>query len=92
MNKAELIERIAIKADVSKATAGRMLDAALQSIMDVVAGGNQVALAGFGSFKPQTRPARMGRNPKTGEAIQIPSSVVPKFVPSSAFKASTNSD
>lgn len=64
MNKADLVEKIAINADVSKASAGRMLDVALQSIMDAVADGDQVALTGFGTFKSQARPARLESSPR----------------------------
>lgn len=86
MNKSELIEAIAAKADLTKAAAGRALDALIDEITGAVARGDTVSLVGFGTFKASQRAAREGKNPKTGEKIQIPAATVPKFSPGSAFK------
>ena len=87
MNKSELIDAIAAGADISKAAAGRALDAAVSAITTTVAKGDNVTLVGFGSFKPAKRAARTGKNPKTGAAIKIPATTVPKFSAGASFKA-----
>jgi DNA-binding protein HU-beta len=87
MNKAELIDTLAQQADVSKATAGRMLEALVETITAQVAKGEDVTLIGFGTFKASPRAARSGKNPKTGEALQIAATTVPSFKAGSAFKA-----
>lgn len=87
MNKSELVDAIAASADISKAAAGKALDAAIDSITAAVAKGDQVTLVGFGSFKASSRAARTGKNPKTGTAIQIPATTVPKFTAGAGFKA-----
>ncbi|MBK8524198.1 MAG: HU family DNA-binding protein [Betaproteobacteria bacterium] len=87
MNKSELIDAIAAGADISKAAAGRALDAAVSAITTTVAKGDNVTLVGFGSFKPAKRAARTGKNPKTGAAIKIPATTVPKFSAGATFKA-----
>ena len=74
MNKAELIEAVADAADTSKAEASRTLDAVLDSIAGALSNGDSVALVGFGTFNVRERAARMGRNPATGETIQIAAS------------------
>ena len=79
MNKAELISAVAMKADVSKKDAEAVLTAALDTITEALAEGEKVQLVGFGSFELKKRAARLGRNPKTKEAIEIPASVVPTF-------------
>lgn len=86
MNKSELIDAIAARTDLSKAAAGRVLDVLLDEITNAVAKGDQVALIGFGTFKASERAAREGKNPKTGEKIQIPAATVPKFSAGAAFK------
>ncbi len=90
MNKSELIEKIAENADLSKAEAGR----ALQSFMDAVSGslaaGEDVALAGFGTFTVKTRAARVGRNPQTGAELQIPEANVPGFKSGKPLKDAVN--
>lgn len=86
MNKSELIEAIAAKADTTKAAAGRVLEALIEEITQAVASGDTVSLVGFGSFKPAQRAAREGQNPKTGEKIQIPAATVPKFSAGAEFK------
>jgi DNA-binding protein HU-beta len=86
MNKAELIEIAATAADISKAAAGKALDAAIQAIVKTVAKGDTVTLIGFGTFKSSKRAARTGKNPKTGAALKIPATTVPKFSAGSGFK------
>jgi DNA-binding protein HU-beta len=81
MNKAELIEAIASKADLTKADAKKALDAFIDATSDTLKKGDRVALVGFGSFSVAKRAARTGRNPKTGEEMQIPAKKVVKFKP-----------
>lgn len=90
MNKSELIAAVAEDAGISKADAGRALEATISRITTAVSGGDSVALPGFGTFSVAERAAREGRNPKTGEKMAIPSSKSPKFKPGTAFKASVN--
>jgi DNA-binding protein HU-beta len=90
MNKAELIESIADSADLSKASAGRALDAAIESITKALKKGDTITLVGFGTFSVRHRKARMGRNPRTGEEIQIKASKVPGFKPGKALKDAIN--
>ena len=87
MNKSELIEAIAAGADISKAAAARALDAVITTVTTTVAKGDAVTLVGFGSFKPAKRAARTGKNPKTGAAIKIAATTVPKFSAGASFKA-----
>lgn len=86
MNKSELIEKIASGADISKAAAGRALDAFLGAVQDELKSGEKVALPGFGTFSVKERKARTGRNPKTGEELQIAAGKVPKFTPGKSLK------
>jgi DNA-binding protein HU-beta len=86
LNKSELIAAIAAKANLSKADAGRALDAVTETISETVATGDAVALIGFGTFKRAERAARQGKNPKTGVAMDIPASKVPRFVAGATFK------
>lgn len=79
MNKGELIDAIANKADLSKADAERSLNAFTDTVTGALAGGDSVTLVGFGTFDTSNRSARKGRNPQTGEEIQIPATTVPKF-------------
>ncbi len=90
MNKSELIDAIAKSADISKASAGRALDAALGAIKGSLKKGQGVTLVGFGSFYAGKRAARSGRNPRTGAAIQIKAAKVPKFRPGKALKDALN--
>ena len=90
MNKAELIESIANAADLSKASEGRALDAAIESITKALKKGDTVTLVGFGTFSVRKRAARMGRNPRTGEEIKIKASKVPGFKPGKALKDAIN--
>jgi len=90
MNKAELIESIANSADLSKASAGRALDAAIEAITKALKKGDTITLVGFGTFSVRNRAARMGRNPRTGEEIKIKASKVPGFKPGKALKDAIN--
>ena len=87
MNKSELVDAIAAGAELSKAAAARALDTTIEAITAAVAKGDQVTLVGFGSFKASARAARTGKNPKTGEALAIAATTVPKFSAGAAFKA-----
>lgn len=88
MNKSELIDSIAASADISKAAAGRALDAMTGSITDALKQGDQVTLIGFGTFQVKERAARTGRNPQTGAEIKIPASKVPGFKAGKSLKDS----
>ena len=90
MNKGELIEAVAGAADMSRSDATKAVDAVLDSVTSTLAGGGSVALVGFGTFSVKARKARMGRNPRTGEAIQIAASNVPGFKAGKALKDAVN--
>lgn len=90
MNKSQLIDNIADGADISKASAGRALDACIEAITEALQSGDSVALIGFGSFVVRDRAARTGRNPKTGEPLQIKASKVPAFKAGKALKDAVN--
>lgn len=87
MNKKDLIETLAAKNDLSKAAASRVLDTLLETITTAVAKKQDVTLIGFGTFKAVKRAARKGKNPRTGEALKIAATTVPKFTPGAGFKA-----
>ena len=86
MNKAELISAVAANADVSKKEAEAVVTAALDVITAALKEGEKVQLVGFGSFEVKKRAARVGRNPQTKEAVEIPASVVPVFKAGKALK------
>ncbi len=90
MNKAELIDAVAESADLSKASAGRALDATIDAITSSLKKGDNVTLVGFGTFSVRSRAARLGRNPRTGEEIQIRASKVPGFKAGKALKDAIN--
>ncbi|HMV52665.1 MAG TPA: HU family DNA-binding protein [Rhodocyclaceae bacterium] len=90
MNKSELIDHIAKKADISKAAAGRALDAAIESVKTSLKKGGMVTLVGFGTFYVGKRAARTGRNPRTGANIKIKAAKVPKFRAGKALKDAVN--
>jgi DNA-binding protein HU-beta len=90
VNKSELIDVIARHADISKAAAGRALDATLDAIAGSMKRGEMVTLVGFGSFFVGKRTARAGRNPRTGDAIKIDAASVPKFRAGKALKDAVN--
>lgn len=90
MNKSELLEAIADKADVPKAQAARVVDAMAEAVGDALASGDTVSLVGFGTFMVRERPARSGRNPRTGATIEIAASRAPAFKPGKALKDKVN--
>ena len=90
MNKTELIDAIATDCDLSKAAAQRALESFLGHVISTVAKGNTVQLVGFGTFAVTKRAARVGRNPRTGDAIKIKAAKVPKFRPGKALKDALN--
>ena len=85
MKKDELVQAIAESADLERAEAGRALDAFVQVITDAVASGQRIQVSGLGTFEPRERSAREGRNPQSGETIQIAATTTPGFKPASAF-------
>ena len=87
MYKSELTEAAAAEAEISKAAAGRALDAVLNAVVKAVAKGDTVTLIGFGTFKSSKRAARTGRNPQTGATLKIAASTVPRFTAGAGFKA-----
>lgn len=90
MNKRDLIDRVAESSGLSKTDAAAALDAALAGITDALVSGDSVTLPGFGTFEVRSRAARSGRNPQTGESMQIAASKAPAFKPASALKKSVN--
>ena len=90
MNKTELIDHIADKADISKAAAGRALDAFVGAVRTTLRKGGSVTMVGFGTFAVTKRAARTGRNPRTGDKIKIKSAKVPKFRPGKGLKDALN--
>ncbi|MTD16733.1 integration host factor [Nakamurella sp. YIM 132087] len=86
MNRAELIQDVAGKAGVDPAQATAVLDALAQSIAAVVAGGGEVRIPGFLTAQRVSRPARTGRNPRTGESMEIPAKFVVKLTPGTTLK------
>jgi len=90
MNKAELIDTVAEAADLSKASAARAVDAVTDAIAEALKKDDQVTIVGFGTFSVRKRAARSGRNPRTGETINIKASNVPGFKPGKALKDAVN--
>ena len=90
MNKSEMIDQIAKTADISKAAAGRALDASVSAIKTSMKKGGMVTLVGFGTFHVGKRAARNGRNPRTGASIKIKAARVPKFRAGKALKDALN--
>ena len=90
MNKAELIDAVADSADISKAAASRAVDGFVSAVTGALQNGEQVALVGFGTFSVKDRAARTGRNPRTGEAIEIKASKNPGFKAGKALKDAVN--
>lgn len=90
MNKSELIDQIAAAAGISKAAAGRSLDATTEAITKALKKGDMVTLIGFGSFYVGKRAARSGRNPRTGATINISAANSPKFRAGKALKDAVN--
>ena len=90
VNKSELIEAITAEADLSKAAAGRALDAVIGAVTGALKDGESVSLVGFGTFSVKARAARTGRNPQTGAAIQIAAANIPSFKAGKALKDAVN--
>lgn len=90
MNKSQLVEKICIGADISKAAAERALNSFIQSVTEELASGGDVALVGFGTFKVNDRAARTGRNPQTGAEIQIAAAKAPSFKAGKSLKEACN--
>ena len=90
MNKAELVDAVANAANLSKADAGRAVDAVVNSITNALKKGQQVSVVGFGTFSVKHRAARSGRNPRTGDTINIAASNVPGFKAGKALKDAVN--
>ncbi len=90
MNKTELIDSVAKSADISKAAAGRAVDAMVTAVRVSLKKGNMVTLVGFGTFYVGKRAARAGRNPRTNEVIKIKAAKVPKFRAGKALKDALN--
>ncbi len=90
MNKTELIDIVADAADISKSSATRAVDAVTEAITDALKKEEQVTLVGFGTFTVRQRAARSGRNPRTGETIDIKAARVPGFKPGKALKDALN--
>ena len=88
MNKAELISKVAEKAELSKKDADKAVSALIESVQEALKAGEKVQLVGFGSFEVKARAARKGKNPRTGEEITIPASKSPVFKAGKAFKDS----
>ena len=90
MNRNELIDSVAGKADLSKAAANRAVDAVFDAITDALHGGSEVRLVGFGTFSVSRRAASEGRNPRTGEKIKIAASKQAKFKPGKRLRDQLN--
>ncbi|MBF0183798.1 MAG: HU family DNA-binding protein [Magnetococcales bacterium] len=86
MNKSELVDAVAAKTGLTKAHSADAIDAVISSIQEALKAGGQVSLIGFGVFATGERPARTGRNPRTGEEIQIPACRLPKFKPGKGLR------
>ncbi len=86
MNKTELINAVAEASELSKKDATKAVDSVFDTILDALKNGEKIQLIGFGNFEVRERSARKGRNPQTGEEIEIPASKVPAFKPGKALK------
>ncbi len=90
MNKNELISSVAERTGLSKSDTASAVDSVFDAITDALTGGDEVRLVGFGTFSVAQRQASTGRNPRTGETIQIPASKQPKFKAGKGLKDSVN--
>ncbi len=90
MNKTDLVEVVALKADMSKKDSEKAVKAVLEAISEALAAGDKVQIVGFGTYAVKERAAREGRNPKTGEAMTIAASKVPTFTAGKALKDAIN--
>lgn len=92
MKKTDFIARVAEKANMTKKDAEKALDAVMESIEEVLVAGDKLQLVGFGSFEVKDRPARMGRNPKTNEPMEIKATTIPTFKPGKQLKEKVNKE
>lgn len=90
MNKNELLEKVSLASGLTKKESEAAINAFLETLTDVLKAGDKISLKGFGTFEVRTREARTGRNPRTGETMEIPASKVPAFKASSALKNVVN--
>ncbi len=90
MNKRDLVDAVANKSELDRRSAESAIDAAVEAISGALADGDKVTLPGFGTFEVRQRNARTGRNPQTGETIEIAASKAPAFKPASALKTAVN--
>ena len=90
MNKGEFVDAVAAKGDMSKAEASSAVDAVLDAVTEAMRQGDQITLVGFGTFLVRKREARTGRNPRTGEPLEIAASNVPSFKAGKALKDAVN--
>ncbi len=90
MNKSELIAEVAAKAELTKAASAKAIDAVMESIKEALQSGDQVTLIGFGTFSVRERAARVGRDPRTKQEIQIKASKVPAFKAGKVLKDAVN--
>ena len=90
MNKRDLVDAVANKSELDRRSAESAIDAAVEAISGALADGDKVTLPGFGTFEVRQRNARTGRNPQTGETIEIAASKAPAFKPASAIKTAVN--
>jgi len=88
LTKADLVDRVAAKTGLTKKDAGRAVDALFESITEALAGGDRVQIVGFGTFEVRQRAARRGRNPQTGQDIEIAARKIPAFKAGKALKES----
>ena len=86
VHKSELVKQAAALSDIPAAAAARLIDELLDTVKAHLRNGSKVSIAGFGTFEVQHKPARQGRNPKTGEMIAIPATRAPKFKPAKGLK------
>lgn len=92
MTKADLVEEVADATDLSKKSSEVVVTAFFDSIVDALSHGDKVELRGFGSFNLRHRKPRLGRNPKTGETVEVPAKIVPYFRPGKALRELVDSD
>lgn len=89
-SKSDLVDAVAAKSGLTKADAGKAVDAVVASVTDILKGGDELNLVGFGKFSTVKKEARKGRNPSTGAEIDIAASTAPKFAPGKALKDAVN--
>lgn len=92
LTKAELVDRVAKNSDLPRKQAEEVVNVFLESIVDSLRGGDKVELRGFGSFRLRQRNSRIGRNPRTGERVEVPPKMIPYFKPGKELKELINQD